>query len=256
MSDPAPTTAAPAPARQPPTLAGITINPGAVAAVAGTAFAVGLGASWIMARRGRLTTAGPIPTAAAPRTPVPRPAATPNTAPPAAVRGNAAARRAAAAARRGPAVTSSKAEAALVMRQGAASVFRMTTGNDEDPGAVPPADNDTVVFALKAFAAGTALAVGAFAVGAFAVSRVLDAHDIPTFHAKMQALMGPKLAAWQEAVRREAVFLQVPEQSSEEDAPDPAWEELDRVFAAETAVGELGSGSEPRGLAEGAAQAQ
>ncbi|KNE60400.1 hypothetical protein AMAG_05789 [Allomyces macrogynus ATCC 38327] len=208
MSDPAPSTSAPAtpaPARQPPTLAGITINPGAVAAVAGTAFAVGLAASWIMARRGRLPTAGPVPTSA-PRTAVPRPSATPNPATPPAVRGNAAARRAAAAARRGPAVTSSKAEAALVMRQGAASVFRMTTGNDEDPGAVPPADNDTVVFALKAFATGTALAVGAFAVGVFAVSRMLDAHDIPTFHAKMQSLMGPRLAAWQEAVRREAVF--------------------------------------------------
>ncbi|KNE67177.1 hypothetical protein AMAG_12245 [Allomyces macrogynus ATCC 38327] len=227
MSEPAPTADAPAPARQPPTLAGITINPGAVAAVAGTAFAVGLGASWIMARRGRSR-----------NTPT--------------VRGNAAARRAAAAARRGPAVTSSKAEAALVMRQGAASVFRMTTGNDEDPGSVPPADNDTVVFALKAFAAGTALAVGAFVVGVFAVSRMLDAHDIPTFHAKMQALMGPRLAAWQDAVRREAVFLQVPEKSPEEEAADPAWEELDRVFAAETATAE--PSSESSGLSENGAQ--
>ncbi|KAJ3371441.1 hypothetical protein GGF31_003366 [Allomyces arbusculus] len=254
MSDPAPTAPAPAPARQPPTLAGITINPGAVAAVAGTAFVMGLGASWIMARRGRLPKAGPVPTAAAPRGPVPRPSAAPTPATPQSVRGNAAARRAAAAARRGPAVSSSKAEAALVMRQGAASVFRMTTGNDEDPGSVPPADNDTVVFALNAFAAGTALAVGAFAVGVFAVSRMLDAHDIPTFHAKMQALMGPRLAAWQDAVRREAVFLQVPEQSAEEEAADPAWQELDRVFAAEKATTDLPS-SESSGLSENAVQA-
>ncbi|KAI9190171.1 hypothetical protein H9P43_001604 [Blastocladiella emersonii ATCC 22665] len=249
------------------------IQPGTALAAAGVAFAVGLGASWLLARRGKLPNPGAVEAMieqrASPSSPGAGAAvasrissaaaamapATPTSAPPAA----AATRRIQTnriGGRVQPAGTMSPAAAAAAIEQAqqrpsAKDAMKLgfraaldITGSDDVPRssaaaaggkAAGPPDAADMVYAAKAFGIGTALALSLFGVGTWATMKALGVSDIAGFHLRMREVLGLRVLAINESLKPHTEFLRVPEPDNAEADDAAAFATLERAWDNEEA---------------------
>ncbi|ORZ34812.1 hypothetical protein BCR44DRAFT_59673 [Catenaria anguillulae PL171] len=206
------------------------IRPGTALSLAAGAFVIGIGASWIMAKRGKLPNPGAltgprsssiaaspaaaspaarlVPSSSAPRiggriAPRPPPTLVPTDAQPISM------------------PEPSKLSAREAMRSGLAMALDWTGTDDapKRPGsqAKTHVDSSDIFYAAKALGLGTALALSLFGFGTVGVMKALDVDDIPSFHARMRQLLGLRVLAANEALKPHTEFLRVAEVPEEED---------------------------------------
>ncbi|KAI9216019.1 hypothetical protein BC828DRAFT_26496 [Blastocladiella britannica] len=234
------------------------ISPRTALTAAAVAFAAGLAGSWLLARRGRLPNPGAITkeevmamTRASTPSAKPAPSVTASGAPPrlrpVARIGGRIAPPTATNATPIPVPTASSAASSLAaavssqsgpsardaMRSGLAMALDITGSSDDGKNSKsvsgPAVDASNISYAARAFGIGTALAVGFFASGTLALMWTLDVHDIPSFHARMQTLLGTRVHALNVKLQPHTEFLRVADPDSEAEAL--AHRDVDRLLA-------------------------